>query len=658
MAKPSASLDRIALAHMVLSNPVEAHEVVFAHRHSAKSSQAHRELIKRYHSPLPYVIGMCHRGFAKSTLLEETAAIKAATGQVEHVLIIGDTEPRALERLASIRQEFEDNKYLNYLCGDLQGDNWGGRRITLSNGCAFSALGQGQSLRGIKQGSHRPDFCIIDDLENEESVDTKEARRKVWNWFWKVLKPALHIKDFRIRMAATPLHPESCAMRLSQMKEVDTLFVPVEFIDYFGERQSSWPDMFSLDAIDELRRTYINAGQLDKFMSEYMVQAVDPGTRLFSKEMFKFDPALARSWHPTYAVIDPARSVKSSSSTTGVAVASWVGRKLVIWEARGPRILPSEIIDECFRIEEKYNPIAIGVEKDGLEQFIMEPLRHEQINRSSLLPIRELKAPKGKTEFIGRLQPLFTNGDIVFAGTSGQFDDAVAQFLAFPTGEIDIPNALAYLLHPSLRLGTPVYEDTSGHHIDDEIYKRPAPYTLAINVGSYGVAAALFQYCDRILLIHKDWASEGTSFQLTGIIEEARLYANKQVQVICPSHHWDARNSFGLLAAVRGTADLRKGGALDTGREVLRELLRGEIKSEPRLKIGPDAVWTRKAMLGGYVWAQGATGPKENIYSTLMNALESAIAPISYQSVSSQPVAFTPDGVRYETAEPHRVAGY
>lgn len=656
MTGPAPTIDRIVLAHMVLSNPVEAHEVVFSHRHSSKSSEAHKELIRLYHSDLPYVIGMCHRGFAKSTLLEETAAIKAATGQVNHVLIIGDTEPRALERLASIRQEFEDNKYLNYLCGDLQGESWGGRRLVLANGTTFSALGQGQSLRGIKSGSRRPDFCIIDDLENEESVETKEARRKVWNWFWKVLKPALHIKDFKIRVAATPLHPESCAVRLSRMKEFRALFVPVEFIDYFGDRQSSWPDLFTLDIIDELRRTYINAGQLDKFMSEYMVEAVDPGTRIFSKDMFKYDPELVRTWHPVYAVLDPARTIKSSSSTTGIAVASWVGRKLVIWEAKGPRILPSEIVNECFRIEEQYHPIAIGVEKDGLEQFIMEPLRHEQINRSNLLPIRELKAPRGKIEFVGRLQPLFANGDIIFAGTSDTFDDAVAQFLSFPTGEIDIPNALAYLLHPSLRIGVPVYEDTSGVHIDDELQKRPAPYTLAINIGVSGVAGILFQYRNRTLSVHKDWAYEGTSFLLTGIIEEARLYANKQVQVVCPPFHWDARNSFGLPAAARGSCDLRKGGSQDTGREALRELLRTEIRAEPRFKIGPDAIWTRKAMLGGYAWAQGATGPKENIYSVLMNALESAIAPLSYQSSSSQPYAMTPDGQRYETAEPQRAS--
>lgn len=49
------------------------------------------------------------------------------------------------------------------------------------------SFGRQQSLRGIKYHSVRPDLIIIDDLENDENVETKGQRVKLYNWLTKVL---------------------------------------------------------------------------------------------------------------------------------------------------------------------------------------------------------------------------------------------------------------------------------------------------------------------------------------------------------------------------------------------------------------------------------------------------------------------------------------
>jgi len=54
---------------------------------------------------------------------------------------------------------------------------------------------------------------------------------------------------------------------------------------------------------------------------------------------------------------------QKTSSMTGHTVASWIGNKLlVVWEADGRFMLPDALIDDLFRIEEKYSPVEIGVE--------------------------------------------------------------------------------------------------------------------------------------------------------------------------------------------------------------------------------------------------------------------------------------------------------
>lgn len=645
--------DRLDLASELLASPLLAHETIFKSRHPHLSPSFHREMIELCHDPAnPNTLLLAFRGSAKSTLIEETATLLSASGQVRNVLIIGDSWQRAVERLRSIKNEMDRNVWLRYLFGEQIGDSWTEGRVVLQNGCALSAIGQGQALRGVKHLSSRPDLCLVDDLENDESVATPDARMKLSDWFWGDLWPALD-PHRRLLMAATPLHPKSLAVTLSSLPQFKTLTIPIDYVDEAGARRSSWPDRYPLEDIDKLKQTFADAGKTHKWAAEYQMQAIDPATKMFLQEHFSYSPNLIHSWHPVYVAIDPARTVKTTSATTGIVAASWVGRKLVIWEARAERYTPAQIIDDIFALNQRYTPVVIAVEQDGLEEFLMEPLRHEQMKRSTLIPIRGVRAPRGKDEFIGRLQPLFVHHDVVFANTPEAFENATSQFLAFPTGLKDVPNAMAYLL--TLREGTPVYDDTSERHIDDSLLLAPSSYMLAINASSYACTGVLFQYSDRILRIVKDFASEASASQaLPSFIEQARLYANASVQVIAPPLHFEQRQSWGLLASLKGIAEVRKGGDVVKGRELIREMLRGETRGVPRLLLGADATWSRRAMTGGYVWEQGRSEPRASLYMTLMQGLEAAVSPVAYTPSPSQRIAYTEDGRAYATAEIRR----
>jgi hypothetical protein len=66
---------------------------------------------------------------------------------------------------------------------------------------------------------------------------------------------------------------------------------------------------------------------------------------------------------------------------------------------------PDQIIDHIFKIAADYHPVIIGIERDGLEEFILQPLRHEQMRRGAIVPIAGYRAPRGKLSFIAALQP-------------------------------------------------------------------------------------------------------------------------------------------------------------------------------------------------------------------------------------------------------------
>ena len=633
-------------------DPLLAHEMLFSHRHPDEIPAFHEEIIRDWHGPSRSVLTMAFRGAAKSTLAEEAIIIEACLRRFRNFLIIGENYDRACDRLRSVKREFENNELITGLFGGMVGPIWHEAKIELSNGVVIQAAGQGQAVRGTKHIDLRPDFLFVDDLESQESVATPDARRKLSSWVFSDLFPALDPHAVR-RVAATPLDPEAWAVSLLGSEDWVSNTYPIEYVDEEGARRASWPSRFPLEWIDRQKAEHVRAGKTLEWEQEYMCRSIDPETRLFRHGMFRFKPDIERTWEAVYVAYDPARTTKATSATTGYVVASWVGRRLVIWEAGGQRWQPSELIDHMFEMERKYEPVVIGVEKDGLSDWIEEPIRQEQLKRSMLLPVRALKAPKGKIDFIQRLQPLFVAGDIVFAGGEEQFSDTVAQFLSFPSGAIDIPNAFAYLLDPQMKSGLPVYEDAYEKHIASNLSLRPGPVMLAINAGSYGTTAVLFQYKSLVLTVHLSWANSGDAGQcLPSIMEEARLYAGRAVTVVAPPEHFDGLNSFGLRAACRGIAEVRRGGDPVKGREMIRQLLRSETQGCPRLLSGPEASWFRRALYGGYSKEDGRLEPRPSLYATMMAGLESAMASATLPAgTDHQATAATPDGRTYKTAE-------
>ena len=70
-------MSKADLVRDLFLNPVEAHLTLFPSRHPYDSPPFHKEMIRLYWSSDPRVVILSFRGSAKSTLAEETIALKA-----------------------------------------------------------------------------------------------------------------------------------------------------------------------------------------------------------------------------------------------------------------------------------------------------------------------------------------------------------------------------------------------------------------------------------------------------------------------------------------------------------------------------------------------------------------------------------------------------
>lgn len=617
-----------AILEKLIRDRVLAHQVLFAHRHPSLTPPFHDEMIRDWHGSHARLVRKAFRGGAKSTLAEEAITIMALLREFRNCVILGESETRAVERLRAIKHEFEFNPYIEDLFGSLVGPVWTETKVILTNGIVLQAHGRGQSLRGVKHLDARPDLWFVDDLEDNESVATPEAREKWLRWFFSVVMPAAD-PTARFRVVGTPLDPEALLEKLSADQDWDSKTYPIEYRDLEGSLRATWEDRFPLPEIDKIRASFERQGLANQFAQEYLCQSVDPATKPFTSEMFRVEPTL-RSWHAVYAMVDPARTAKpDSSATTGVAVWSWINNRLIVWDSYAKFWKPDEIVSDLFAIGETYNPVTIGVEEDGLNEFILQPVRQAQLGRGVSLPIRAVRAPKGKLDFIRGLQPFFNAREVVFAK---DLPDLRSQLLSFPTGRIDAPNALAYAL--SLRPGSVIYDGFSVQNISEDLTVAPSVTChLAVNASQFSTTAVLVQLVEGALHVLADWVREGDpGLVLSDVVKEAGLEAGKACRVLAPSSHFGNYDRIGLrAAAARVPVEMRRGGSELEGREEIRSLLTRSQRGFPKLRVSTRARWTLNAFSGGYARLLTKAGvltefATEGPYRTLMEGLESFAA--------------------------------
>ncbi|MFB3926900.1 MAG: hypothetical protein ACE14T_12690, partial [Syntrophales bacterium] len=104
-------------------------------------------------------------------------------------LLVSETAAQSIDFLSFIKMELETNERLKQdfpeACGE--GPVWQAAQIITRNGAKVRGVGAGQKLRGMRHGSRRPDLVIGDDLENDESVESPDQRKKLEKWFFKAL---------------------------------------------------------------------------------------------------------------------------------------------------------------------------------------------------------------------------------------------------------------------------------------------------------------------------------------------------------------------------------------------------------------------------------------------------------------------------------------
>lgn len=112
-------------------------------------------------------------------------------GEDIYLVLIGNTQDKAIKLLADLKSEFESNELLRADFGDQTTNTWRDDYFVCRERFVAAALGMGQEVRGLRRGGRRPNFCICDDLEDKNTVKNPKIQDEVVTWILGSLLPTM-----------------------------------------------------------------------------------------------------------------------------------------------------------------------------------------------------------------------------------------------------------------------------------------------------------------------------------------------------------------------------------------------------------------------------------------------------------------------------------
>lgn len=418
------------------------------------------------------------RGHAKSTNFTFKNALHAILYQYKHyILILSDSSEQAEGFLNDIATELEENGLIIRDFGSLRDFPWNSSTLRTSTDIKIEAIGSGKKVRGRRHRNFRPDLIILDDIENDENVNTIEQRRKLESWFYKAVSKAGDTYT-DIVYIGTMLHYDSLLAKV--MKNPSYRAVKYRGVISFSRADNLWKQWEAIytnlenDNREEDAKTFFEANKQEmlegtqvlweeklsyydlmvirisegesSFNSEIQNDPVDPDNCTFNPEWFDYyneamvdfkdkefifigaiDPSLGKNKKSdTSAIINLAKNIKTGYLYVESASV----------EKRKPDQIIIDTIEMNRRLKREYGKglTKLGVETVQFQQFFKDVLAKISAEEGEYLPIEEIINTANKIMRIESMQPFVKNAYIKF---NPRHKTLLEQMKVFPMGRND-----------------------------------------------------------------------------------------------------------------------------------------------------------------------------------------------------------------------------
>ena len=374
------------------------------------------------------------RGFAKSTLCSVFFPLWLALyGKKKDIFLVSATMSLAEEMLRKIRQEVEGNDRILSDFGEMKSDKWTESILVFKNGSIIRAKGREFQIRGF-----RPDIIICDDLEDEESLNSREQREKLENWFFRTLLPALK-PDQGLLCVGTKLHQLALIGKLENKPECTA-----RHFKALTDGKSIWEEYWSTEKLHALRKELGNYA----FEAEYQNNPISLTEQPIKPEFLDGVKIRGKSEYSCLA-IDPAISEKETSDYRAFVLLEKTEEGFrEVFSEKG-RWGVDEQVERIINIYEKYSPTRVVIEEIAFQKIFREVLLKRGRERNVYIPVSEAilgrgdnKKPRDKVTRLLGVSHLFEQHLVEIKNP-----ELREELLIFPQGDHDdLVDACVYAL--------------------------------------------------------------------------------------------------------------------------------------------------------------------------------------------------------------------
>lgn len=230
-------------------------EYYFPHYATAQVPDFHVQLARMVKAnPTAKVIVRWGRGLAKSVVCDIIIPLWLwINDETIYMLIIGNNEDKANILLNDLQAEFANNLRLRSDFGEqVTPGRWAKGSFSCRDRFVAKALGAGQDARGLREGAQRPNYIVVDDIEDKDSIRNPRIQDELVMWIERSILPTMDGPVRRFLMVNNHFAPRTIQEEL-RIRHPEWKLHRVDACPG-ADRKPAWPAKYPADYYQKLEK--------------------------------------------------------------------------------------------------------------------------------------------------------------------------------------------------------------------------------------------------------------------------------------------------------------------------------------------------------------------------------------------------------------------
>lgn len=339
-------------------------------------------------------------------------------GELDGMLLVGKSLDAAKRLIADVQAELEGNQRLIADYGIQKGfGSWSEGEFKTKDGIAFIALGRGQSPRGVRERQRRPNYSVIDDIDDDEIVLNQSRVRKVVDWILGALYGALDIKKSRLVMAGNRIHRKSIlAHVVGDHENPKTKRKGVFHSKIFAimNGRPAWPSKYTLAQLKAKFDVMGYAISQREFFHNPIIEG-----KVFKNEWIRWEkmPKLSE-FTRLICYTDPSFKATATSDFKAVKLWGLKGSQFYLIDCFVRQTSVTAMVQWTYDLYERLGPnvpVQYMIEANFIQDQLLDDYYAEGQRRGYQLPITgDFRQKPDKMSRIVSMQPYYERGWVVY----------------------------------------------------------------------------------------------------------------------------------------------------------------------------------------------------------------------------------------------------